>query len=348
MKPTTTKTNTPIKPATSTKRVRGPLVKTPITAADALPGVVLLPAGINEPDPVKAMPLIIERLNGMQAEAERLRGELAAKQSEYNTAEAYLKTVRAALDCNDDAQLAERAQKLQDALAKAQKLQDDLSTTRTRLTASEREVFDLKLQIDSARLATTEANGISNSHSARADRLEGEMGQLETTLKGMRDSLSEAESAMDICLQDLSDIQAREAAILGMFKTFDAGTEKTPPTAINLVASVNSLFLARNNARSSWETAQNNVNRLRAENERWESILGGLFTKLQSVYPETAEYRDMEGAVARLIDTTKSSLSEVDEATDFAGKWQGRAYFIGALLTAASLYIALHLIGVVK
>jgi chromosome segregation ATPase len=115
-----------------------------ITAAEALPGVVLLPYGITEADPTKALPLVIERLNGMQAEAERLRGELATKQSEFNTAEAYLKTVRAALDCNDDAQLAERAQRLQDVAAKTQKLQDDLSTTRTRLTASEREVSDLK------------------------------------------------------------------------------------------------------------------------------------------------------------------------------------------------------------
>lgn len=56
--------------------------------------------------------------------------------SRANIAEAFLDTVKAALDCKDPAKLAERAQKLQ----------GDLDTARTRLTASEREVSDLKAE----------------------------------------------------------------------------------------------------------------------------------------------------------------------------------------------------------
>lgn len=72
----------------------------------------------------------------LSQEVARLRTELATKQSEYNTAEAFLKTALEALDCKDPAKLAERAQKLQ----------GDLDTARTRLTASEREVSDLKTE----------------------------------------------------------------------------------------------------------------------------------------------------------------------------------------------------------
>lgn len=76
-----------------------------------------------------------------------------------SAAEAYLDTVKAALDCKDPGQLAERAQKLQ----------GDLK--------------DAELQISTARLETTEAKGILSSHFARAERLETELAY-EKTLCG--------------------------------------------------------------------------------------------------------------------------------------------------------------------
>lgn len=161
MKATTNKTTAANKATTATTttpapvRTRGPRSpKAPITAADALPGITLLPVGITETDPIKAIPLLVDMLNAAKAENTAL--DVANKWSSAEierlaASDAYLKTVAEALDCKDPAKLAEKAQKLQGELGAMKVERKEYEAGRREIQAMlEKALLDLKESQQSA------------------------------------------------------------------------------------------------------------------------------------------------------------------------------------------------------
>lgn len=125
--------------ATSTKQISAPELEKRVLEltdelANAQQGAQALQNALDESRKISQ-----ERerqLNGVQKQLRASEQNLSHFTSRATSAEAFLATVKEALDCKDPAKLAE----------KAQKLQGDLANTRTRLTASEREVSDLKTE----------------------------------------------------------------------------------------------------------------------------------------------------------------------------------------------------------
>ena len=158
-----------------------------------------------------------------------------------SAAEAYLDTIKAALDCKDPAKLAE----------KAQKLQSDLK--------------DAELQVSTARLETTEAKGISSSHFARAERLEKELKESQETALALQQEV-----------RDLDDLQSLTADNLGAAQT-EAGEAqealRKSQAALKLAnASIESLRQGNEQLGREVDTLTDEVGRLTPRLSPWARI----------------------------------------------------------------------------
>lgn len=205
MKATTNKTAATNKATAATAttpapvRTRGPRPpKTPITAADALPGITLLPIGITETDPIKAIPLLVDMLNAAKAENTAL--DVANKWSSAEierlaASDAYLKTVAEALDCKDPAKLAEKAQKLQGELGA-------MKVERKEYEAGRREI---QVMLEKALLDLKESQGTALS-------LQQDLTTQEGLTSSALENLRLAEQGRDAALLDSQKLKRIEEA----------------------------------------------------------------------------------------------------------------------------------------
>lgn len=252
---------TPNKP-----RTRG--TRKTVTAAEALPGAVLLSLGITETDPAKALVLVLEKMHEAQKEAEAYKNSEATAMLAFNI---------------------------------VQKERDEALLKITSLETS-------------------------------AKWNETETAKIQEAKENLWADYQKLQKERDVLVAQAHAQTVRARALVSLFGTFDKGKE--PPQESQIVTAVNGLFLERDNARRCWEIAQNNVNRLKGENDRLSATLGLTFTAMKDAGIEIEEYADIPEAIEVMAVAAKDAEKEILGLGKAADWWRGAAGWLGAFVLA--------------
>jgi len=273
-------------------RTRG--TRKTVTAAEALPGAVLLPLGITETDPAKALPMVIERLNGVKEEHKAL--------------------------CKDKFDLSEEVSRLT----------TQNNAAKSRITGLELSVKTSAADIERLQKERDEALLKITSLETSAKWNETETAKIQEAKENLWADYQTLQKERDVLVAQAQAQTVRTRALVSLFGTFDK--DKEPPQESQIVTAVNGLFLERDNARRCWEIAQNNVNRLKNENDRLSATLGMTFDVMKNAGIEIEEYADIPEAIQVMAVAAKDAETEILGLGKAADWWRGAAGWLGVFV----------------